>query len=394
MANNLILTCNTGSSSVKFGIYANETATARKVGEVVVDLRKHTLSLQYSGHVHEMDLASTATDDMKELTEEVLGFLSRQFDAAKWQAVGHRVVHGGDVFRGPVVIEINIEEALEGLVPLAPLHEPQALKLIRAVRSHLPDIVQTASFDTSFHLTNADHVRRLAIPRDLHDAGIKRYGFHGLSYTSIARQLASIAPEIAGRRVVVAHLGSGCSLCGLENGISRDTSMGFSTLDGVPMATRCGTLDPGVLLNLLREQKRTLADIEDLLYNKSGLLGVSGISGDTRDLLESLDARAAEALDLFAFRIAGETARIANTLGGLDAFVFTAGVGEHQPPIRAAIATHLAWLGLGLDTEANAAGRQLLSSPASSVMAFLMHTDEGQVIADDARELLMGIERK
>lgn len=170
--------------------------------------------------------------------------------------------------------------------------------------------------------------------------------------------------------------------------------MGFSTLDGVPMATRCGTLDPGVLLNLLREQKRTLADIEDLLYNKSGLLGVSGISGDTRDLLESLDARAAEALDLFAFRIAGETARIANTLGGLDAFVFTAGVGEHQPPIRAAIATHLAWLGLGLDTEANAAGRQLLSSPASSVMAFLMHTDEGQVIADDARELLMGIERK
>jgi len=394
MANNLILTCNTGSSSVKFGIYANEIATARKVGEVVVDLRKHTLSLQYSGHVHEMDLASTVTDDMKELTEEVLGFLSRQFDAAKWQAVGHRVVHGGDVFRGPVVIEINIEEALEGLVPLAPLHEPQALKLIRAVRSHLPDIVQTASFDTSFHLTNADHVRRLAIPRDLHDAGIKRYGFHGLSYTSIARQLASIAPKIAGRRVVVAHLGSGCSLCGLENGISRDTSMGFSTLDGVPMATRCGTLDPGVLLNLLREQKRTLADIEDLLYNKSGLLGVSGISGDTRDLLESLDARAAEALDLFAFRIAGETARIANTLGGLDAFVFTAGVGEHQPPIRAAIATHLAWLGLGLDTEANAAGRQLLSSPASSVMAFLMHTDEGQVIADDARELLMGIERK
>ncbi len=394
MANNLILTCNTGSSSVKFGIYANEIATARKVGEVVVDLRKHTLSLQYRGDVHEMDLASTVTDDMKELTEEVLGILSRQFDAAKWQAVGHRVVHGGDVFRGPVVIEINIEEALEGLVPLAPLHEPQALKLIRAVRSHLPDIVQTASFDTSFHLTNADHVRRLAIPRDLHDAGIKRYGFHGLSYTSIARQLASIAPEIAGRRVVVAHLGSGCSLCGLENGISRDTSMGFSTLDGVPMATRCGTLDPGVLLNLLREQKRTLADIEDLLYNKSGLLGVSGISGDTRDLLESLDARAAEALDLFAFRIAGETARIANTLGGLDAFVFTAGVGEHQPPIRAAIATHLAWLGLGLDTEANAAGRQLLSSPASSVMAFLMHTDEGQVIADDARELLMGIERK
>ena len=394
MANNLILTCNTGSSSVKFGIYANEIANARKVGEVVVDLRKHTLSLQYSGHVHEMDLASTVTDDMKELTEEVLGFLSRQFDAAKWQAVGHRVVHGGDVFRGPVVIEINIEEALEGLVPLAPLHEPQALKLIRAVRSHLPDIVQTASFDTSFHLTNADHVRRLAIPRDLHDAGIKRYGFHGLSYTSIARQLASIAPKIAGRRVVVAHLGSGCSLCGLENGISRDTSMGFSTLDGVPMATRCGTLDPGVLLNLLREQKRTLADIEDLLYNKSGLLGVSGISGDTRDLLESLDARAAEALDLFAFRIAGETARIANTLGGLDAFVFTAGVGEHQPPIRAAIATHLAWLGLGLDTEANAAGRQLLSSPASSVMAFLIHTDEGQVIADDARELLMGIERK
>jgi acetate kinase len=396
MARNLLLTCNAGSSSVKFGVYVNDSTTAKRAGEVDVDLQKHTLTFHQIGQmrVHEAPLTPTAADDMTELTGEVLNLLSLRFDIAAMQAVGHRVVHGGDHFREAVIVDLDTEVQIEALVPLAPLHEPQALRLVRAVRSHLPDINQTASFDTSFHLTNADHVRRLAIPRDLHDAGIKRYGFHGLSYTSIARQLASFAPEISYRRVVVAHLGSGCSLCGLENGISRDTSMGFSTLDGVPMATRCGALDAGVLLNLLREQERTPAEVEDLLYNKSGLLGVSGISGDTRDLLESQDPRAAEALDLFAFRIAGEASRIANTLGGLDAFVFTAGVGEHQPRIRAAIATHLAWLGVRLDTEANAAGRQLLSSPASGVMTFLIHTDEGQVIADDTRELLMRLERK
>jgi acetate kinase len=386
----LLLTFNAGSSTLKLGVYVVEVSGARRIGKAVVDFQQQppTLNLTEGAEKQAVALAAVPTEDLHEVMDEVLGRLSQHFDMSAVRAAGHRLVHGGDTFHDTVLIDAAAEQDIEALVPLAPLHQLQALRLIRAVRHLQPHLLQSASFDTSFHMTNSDLVRRFALPRELHDAGVKRYGFHGLSYSYIADELTQVAPKVARARVIIAHLGSGCSLCGLYEGISRDTSMGFSTLDGVPMATRCGALDPGVILHLLAEEQRSPADIMDLLYKRSGLLGVSGISGDTRELLESVDEHAKLALDLFAFRIAGEAARIVNTLGGLDAFVFTAGIGEHQPEIRAAIASHLGWLGLEIDEEANHAGNSIISSSSSRVLAVVIATDEEQVIANDARDLL------
>jgi acetate kinase len=386
----LLLTFNAGSSTLKLGVYVVEALGARCIGKAVVDFQQQppTLQLAEGAEKHTVALAAVPTEDLHEVMDEVLGRLSEHFNMSAIRAAGHRLVHGGDTFHNPVLIDEAAEQDIEALVPLAPLHQLQALRLIRAVRHLQPHLMQSASFDTSFHMTNSDLVRRFALPCELHDSGVKRYGFHGLSYSFIARELTRVAPAVARRKVVTAHLGSGCSLCGLDEGLSRDTSMGFSTLDGVPMATRCGALDPGVLLHLLSEKRLAPADIEDLLYKRSGLLGVSGISGDTRVLFQSVDERAKLALDLFAFRTAGEAARIVNTLGGIDAFVFTAGIGEHQPEIRAAIASHLGWLGLEIDEEANQAGNSIISSSSSRVLALVIATDEEQVIANDARDLL------
>jgi len=258
------------------------------------------------------------------------------------------------------------------------------MRLIRAIRHLRPDLPQIASFDTAFHRTQSDLVRRFALPRALFEEGIKRYGFHGLSYKFIAAQLARIAPDVARGRIVAAHLGSGASLCGLEAGVSRDTSMGFSTLDGVPMATRCGSLDPGVLIHLLKERRLSIGAIEDMLYHRSGLLGVSGISADSRDLIGSTAPEAHEALNLFAFRIARETVALANTLGGLDGLIFTAGIGEHQPQIREAVCRHLAWLGVTLDATANARNATRIEGTASTIAVLVIPTDEEQVIAEEA----------
>jgi acetate kinase len=387
MADEILLTLNAGSSTVKFGVFSLEPAGPRRIGKGMIDFQQHPLTFHLTDGPALFDVALKAKPDgdLHAVMDEIFGWLAQHFDMSKVAGVGHRVVHGGDIFSGPVLIDPSITAAIESLVPLAPLHQPQSLRLIRAVAHLRPNLLQTASFDTSFHATNDDLVRRFALPRALHEQGIKRYGFHGLSYSFIARELKRVAPGVAGKRVIVAHLGSGCSLCGLTDGVSRDTSMGFSTLDGVPMATRCGALDPGVLLHyLLADQKQSSMDLEDLLYHRSGLLGVSGISGDSRELLASDRPEAKQALDLFAFRIAGEAARIANTLGGLDAFVFTAGIGEHQPEIRAAIAGHLHWMGLELDQCANAKSVQTISATSSRVTALVLSTDEEQVIANDA----------
>ncbi|NKJ09451.1 acetate kinase [Rhizobium sp. SG741] len=231
-------------------------------------------------------------------------------------------------------------------------------------------------------------MRRFALPRALHDQGIKRYGFHGLSYAFIAGELRRRVPDVAASKVIVAHLGNGASLCALDGGESRDCSMGFSTLDGIPMATRCGALDPGVLLHLLGPKARTLRNLEDMLYHRSGLLGVSSISGDTRDLLKDERPEAREAIDLFSLRIAGEIGRMTATLGGLDGIVFTAGIGEHQPEIRAAICDRLRWLGVALDGEANTTSASIISTSASSVATFVIATDEEQIIANEALSVL------
>lgn len=387
---NLLLTFNAGSSSIKIGLFEHDAAGARRVARGVIDFRKAplTFAVTEGPATFQVDLAAAASHDLRDVLTETFGWLARHFDTNRLTAVGHRVVHGGDRFSGPARLDDAAIDAIDALTVLAPLHQPQSLRLIRAMRHLRPEIAQSASFDTAFHRSNSELVRRFAIPRALHDDGIKRYGFHGLSYKYIAGALARYAPDVAQGKVVVAHLGSGASLCALEAGISRDSSMGFSTLDGIPMATRCGALDPGVLLHLLGPRQCPLAEVEDVLYHRSGLLGVSGISADSRALLASDRPEAREAIDLFTFRIAGEIARLAVTLGGLDAIVFTAGIGENQPPIRAGIADRLAWLGLDLDPAANAANAEAIGAANSRVAAFVIATDEEQVIADEALAVL------
>ena len=385
MSERLFVTFNAGSSTVKIGLFALTEAGPKRVGKGVIDFREPPLRFRLIEGPDTFDIALEAQpgDPLDSVLGEAFRRLSWHFDLGSIVAMGHRIVHGGDSFAGPVRVDDAVLEALEALVPLAPLHQPQGLGLIRAIRRLRPELPQTASFDTAFHRTHAVIVRRFALPRAMHDQGIRRYGFHGLSYRFIARELARREPTLAKGRVVVAHLGSGASLCGLEGGVSRDTSMGFSALDGIPMATRCGALDPGVLLHLLAEGYDA-GRLEDLLYRRSGLLGVSGISADSRDLIDSDRPEAREALDLFCFRIAGEIGRLAVTLGGLDAIVFTAGIGEHQPPIRAAVAERLRWLGLELDEAANAANATRVSRADARVAAFVIPTDEEAVIAEDA----------
>ena len=385
MSERLLVTFNAGSSTVKIGLFALTEAGPKRVGKGVIDFREPPLRFRLIEGPDTFDIALEAQpgDPLDSVLGEAFRRLSWHFDLGSIVAMGHRIVHGGDSFAGPVQVDDAVLEALDALVPLAPLHQPQGLGLIRAIRRLRPELPQTASFDTAFHRTHAAIVRRFAIPRAMHDQGIRRYGFHGLSYRFIAGELARHEPTLAKGRVVVAHLGSGASLCGLDGGISRDTSMGFSALDGIPMATRCGALDPGVLLHLLTEGYDA-GRLEDLLYRRSGLLGVSGISADSRDLIDSDRPEAREALDLFCFRITGEIGRLAVTLGGLDAIVFTAGIGEHQPPIRAAVAERLRWLGLELDEAANAANATRINRADARVAAFVIPTDEEAVIAEDA----------
>jgi acetate kinase len=386
MAGDMIMTFNAGSSTVKMGFYELAGDVLRPLAQGAIDLRDDPLEirLKRDGRMIAFPLDLSPGQNDETILGRAFAWLEGQFDLSRLAAIGHRVVHGGDRFAGPVVIDEDAWLAMNDLAELAPLHQPQSLRLIEAMRTLYPDIRQTASFDTAFHATNAPVVRRFAIPRALHDQGIKRYGFHGLSYRYIAGQMAHLLP---GAKVVVAHLGSGASLCAMEDGISRDTSMGFSTLDGIPMATRSGALDPGVLLHLMGAKGWTLEQVETMLYHESGLLGVSGLNADSRELMESDRPEAAEAIGLFCHRIAGEAARLATTMGGIDALVFTAGIGENQPGIRAMVAEKLAWLGLELDPAANAANARQISAPSSRIAAFVIATDEESVIAEEAANL-------
>ena len=385
----VLLTLNAGSSTVKVGLFEACDSGPRLVAEGMIDFRLAPPSFRLTQGAKTLDVKlETDVSDIRGVMAETFGWLAKHFDMSRVAAVGHRVVHGGESYAGPVRIDDATIEALEKLTMLAPLHQPQSLRLIRAIRELRPDLPQSASFDTAFHRTNAEVVRRFAIPRSLHDEGVKRYGVHGLSYKYIARELKRRAPDSAKGKIVAAHLGSGASLCALDDALSRDTSMGFTALDGIPMATRCGALDPGVLLHLLGPAGRSLAEVNDILYHKSGLLGLSGISPDSRELLASDRAEAREAIDVFTFRIAGEVARLATTLGGLNAIVFTAGIGEHQPQIRAAVCDRLAWLGVAIDVATNARNDEKISTASSRVAVFVIPTDEQWVIADEAHDVL------
>jgi acetate kinase len=296
-------------------------------------------------------------------------------------AVGHRVVHGGEQFTAPVLIDDAILDQLEKLAPLAPLHQPHNLGPIRVISQTAPDIPQVACFDTAFHRTQPPVSQLYALPRDLSATGIKRYGFHGLSYEYIASVLPGIVGDVARRRVVAAHLGNGCSMCAIRDGKSVATTMGFTALEGLPMGTRSGAIDPGVVLYLLTERGMSVAEVSDLLYHRSGLLGVSGISNDMRALLASDAREAADAVDLFVYRITRELGSLAAALGGLNALVFTAGIGEHAAPVRARVCDKAAWLGIRLDAAANLAGGPRISSADSPVTVWVVPTNEELMIA-------------
>jgi acetate kinase len=385
MNGDILLTFNPGSSTIKLGLFAIEANRPCRVGSGMIDLRHRPLTLHVNEGLvaTEIPLKATVTDDLHEVIDETLSWLKSHFSVSALAGVGHRVVHGGDRFVGPEAVSDDMLDAVETLVPLAPLHQPQSIRLIRAIRHLHPGLPQIASFDTAFHRSQSDLVRRFALPRALFDQGVKRYGFHGLSYKFIVAQLQRIAPDLARGRVIAAHLGSGASLCGLEAGISRDTSMGFSTLDGIPMATRCGALDPGVLIHLAKERGLSIDTIEDMLYHRSGLLGVSGISADSRDLIASETPEASEAVNLFTLRIAREIAALATTLGGLDGIIFTGGIGEHQPQIRNAVCRHLAWLGVAVDHAANSENATRIDTFGTKIAVLVIPTDEEQVIADE-----------
>ena len=306
-------------------------------------------------------------------------------------AVGHRVVHGGPDFHGPTRINPEVIDALERLVPMAPLHQPHSIALIRAIAAARPDLKQAACFDTSFHRTMPEIATRFGLPREMHERGLRRYGFHGLSYEYVAARLRRFAPKVAAGRVIVAHLGSGASMCAMLGGRSIDSTMGFSPLDGLLMGTRPGALDPGVVLHLRDHEGFSAGGMETLLYHRSGLLGVSGLSADMRVLLASGTPHAREAIDLFVYRAAREAGALASSLGGLDALVFTGGIGENCAEIRAGIAARLHWLGIELDWQANemnAEGQVGLADARAS--AWILPTDEEQVIGRQTMAALAG----
>ncbi|MEG1832890.1 MAG: acetate/propionate family kinase [Burkholderiaceae bacterium] len=307
--------------------------------------------------------------------------------------VGHRVVHGGPQFAAPRKVDASLLAALEALIPLAPLHQPASVAMIRRLAAMAPELPQVACFDTAFHQTQPQLAQLFALPLEYWDAGIRRYGFHGLSYEFIAQALPAIDPRAAAGRTVVLHLGAGASGCALAGGKSVATTMGLTALDGLMMATRCGSLDPGVVLYLMQNRGMDAAAIERLLYSGAGLLGVSGIAGDLRRLLASDAPAAALAVDLFCYRIGRELGSLAAVLGGIDALVFTAGIGEHSAEIRRRVCRDAAWLGVELDHAANQAGAPRLSRPGARAAAWLIPTDEELMIARHTRRVLERQER-
>jgi acetate kinase len=379
-----VLVLNSGSSSIKFAVFdlsANEPAL---LCEGLLDEHEAAPRLivnDPSGKkLHETHRSATDKDG-DGLFVDILTWLDNSLARGALAAVGHRVVHGGRDFVDPVEITEARIEALDALTPLAPLHQPRCLSPMRAIRALRPELCQVACFDTAFHHGLAPTVRRFAIPRRFEDAGIRRYGFHGLSYEYIAGRLAAMSPEMAAKRTVVAHLGNGASLCAMREGRSVDTTMGLTPLDGLVMGTRCGQIDPGVLLYLLQETRMPVADLEHLLYQESGLLGVSGLSADMRTLEASKDAAAAEAIDLFSFRVAQQVAAMTATLSGLDCLVFTGGIGEHSGPVREQICERLHWLGVRLDAPANDQASARINSEGSAVDVLVIPTSEETVIA-------------
>ena len=389
-----ILVLNAGSSSIKFLLFAG---SGKKLDPV---LRGQVEGLHSAPRFLARDTANAVIaerawgDGIKLGHDGAVGHLAEflrgegRSRGIELRAVGHRVVHGGPEYTQPVRVDAHVVAALAKFVPLAPLHQPNNLAPIRTLLEHRPELPQVACFDTAFHSTNPDVSRRFALPSELHDAGVRRYGFHGLSYEYIASALAAHDAQAAAGKTIVLHLGNGSSMCALDAGRSVASTMGFTAVDGLPMGTRCGAIDPGVLLYLMDERRMDARAIEKLIYQQSGLLGVSGISSDMRKLLDSADPKAKLAVDVYAYRILREMGSLAAALGGLDALVFTAGIGENSAAIRERICRDAAWLGVELDRAANERGDPRISASGSRVAAWVISTNEELMIARHTRRLL------
>ena len=386
---------NAGSSSLKFCVYRRPEVEAWRL-EARGQIEGIGTSPRFSARSGDgARLADQALDpstvrDGRTALESLAGWLRSQYGGARVLGVGHRVVHGGATFTRPTIVTPEVLDALKGLIPLAPLHQPYNLAAIEAVSERLPGVPQVACFDTSFHRGQPAVAEVVPLPREIRQAGVQRYGFHGLSYEYVASVLPRVAPEIAGGRVIVAHLGSGASLCALKNGKSVDHSLGFTALDGLCMGTRPGAIDPGVVLYLFQNLGLSAKDVESILYKKSGLLGISGVSNDMRDLVDSSDPAARLAVDYFVYRAAKEIGALAAVLGGIDGLVFTAGIGENSAEIRRRISEASAWLGIAFDPDANAARGPRISAAGSRVSVWVVPTNEELMIARHTG-LLLGL---
>ncbi|MBI5260682.1 MAG: acetate/propionate family kinase [Bradyrhizobium sp.] len=387
-----ILVTNAGSSSVKFQVFALEPngALKREVRGQVDGIGSRP-RLRATGANRAVLVDRTYENDKLRDVAAALataGAWLREELRIDPIAIGHRVVHGGPDYSRPVRVTASVLHRLERYIPLAPLHQPYNLAPMRSILASMPSLPQVACFDTAFHRGHSALADHYALPVSLYEEGVRRYGFHGLSYEYIASALPQVAPEIAAKRVIVAHLGSGASMCALEHGRSVESTLGFTALDGLPMGTRPGQLDPGVVLYLISEKGMSPAQLQDFLYRECGLKGLSGISNDMRELQENSDPRAAFAVDYFVYRVGLNAGMLAAALQGVDAFVFTAGIGENSPKIRAAIASRLSWLGVSLDAAANADNRTKISRSDSRVPVYVVPTDEELMIARHTLSLL------
>lgn len=392
MDDDYTLVLNAGSSSLKFSVYGRQGGAGWQLksrGQIEGLGGEPRFSAQdASGALVGSDQLADSVRDARSAFEWLAGWLGRRYGSSRVLGVGHRVVHGGARFTGPVIVTREVLDEIGSLIPLAPLHQPHNLAAIEAVGEWLPGVPQVACFDTSFHRGRPAVAELVPVPREIRDAGVQRYGFHGLSYEYIASVMPQVAPAIAGGRVIVAHLGNGASLCALDNGRSVDNTFGFTAIDGLCMGTRPGAIDPGVILYLFQNLGLTASDVEAILYRKCGLLAISGISSDMRDLLASTTPAARLAIDYFVYRAAREIGALAAVLGGLDALVFTAGIGENSAEIRQRICAASAWLGVCLDAGANARGGPEISAPGSRVSAWVIPTNEELMIARHTERLL------
>jgi acetate kinase len=388
------LILNAGSSSLKFCVYARPQANdwhLESRGQIEgIGAWPRIFARDADGRTLIDQTPSTPVDDGAGALEALAVWLRSMYGGGRVLGVGHRVVHGGARYTGPVIVTGQVLAELHGLIPLAPLHQPHNLAAIEAVSERLPGTPQVACFDTSFHRTQSTLAELIALPDEICQAGVRRYGFHGLSYEYIATALPRMAADIARARVIVAHLGNGASLCALRDGKSVDSSLGFTALDGLCMGTRPGGIDPGVILYLFQNLKLSAPEVETILYKKSGLLAISGVSSDMRDLLASSEAKARLAVDYFVYRAAKEIGALAAVLGGIDGLVFTAGIGENSAEIRRRICESSAWLGIKLDAEANARNALRISVAESRVSVWVIPTNEELMIARHTG-LLLGL---